>query len=61
MDEHSLHCCHLEKPTANAIVKLFFEDGPPMEGVWTGREWQVDRKRVSPVSWQPLHEKEMAN
>jgi hypothetical protein len=61
MDEHPLHCCTLEKPAPGAIVKLFFEEGLPLDGVWTGREWQVDHKRVEPVSWKPPHGKEMVN
>jgi hypothetical protein len=61
MDEHPLHCCIMEKPAPDAVVKLFFEEGPPRDGIWTGKEWQVERKRVAPVSWRPPHGKEMTH
>ena len=42
----------IAKPQRYTCVRLIFEDGTTAGGVWTGKEWWSNGRRVLPKEWQ---------
>ena len=42
----------IAKPQRYTCVRLIFKDGRTTGGIWTGREWWSEGRRVEPQLWQ---------
>jgi hypothetical protein len=42
----------VDQPQRYTCVRLIFEDGRSAGGVWTGKEWWCEGRRVLPKQWQ---------